>query len=854
LKGEIQRLFSAALDLPEDQRVQYLAAQTSDAAVRDEVLSLLVHEKLAEPFFEATLQSAAMSVQHAMDLHPGARLGSYTIQRTLGRGGMGSVYLATRADGAFEQSVAIKVVHASNSIPYLRERFRQERQILARLSHPNIARLLDGGETATGLLYFVLEYVAGQNIEQYCEAHNLALRARLELFLQVCAGVHYAHENLVIHRDLKPGNVLVGEDGTPKLLDFGVAKVLEPISTSLGEPSTRLFTLEFASPEQIQGGAITTASDVYSLGAVLYQLLTGSRLRMLEGLSPMEVVHIISEERAPVAEGVPPEISAILQKALHIDPARRYRSAHDLAEDIGRFLAGLPVDAVPDSMGYRARTFFRRNWIPAGAVLAVALALTGGAGVAFWQARRAERRFAEVRQLSNRFLFQFEDAIHNLSGATPARKLVVATAQEYLDRLAVDAGHDRDLVRELAAAYRKLGDVQGSSIEGNTGDTKAALVSYRKALELEDSIGDASAATARARAGYLEALTALANAEAVSGDASRALPLSQRAASVADAWIQLGTKDVDLLILAGNAHSQLSAHQRENGLFEKAISSAKESLALKQRARELRPGDPKLLRAVATGYWAIGSAEKTAGHPEEATANFATTVELFRQLASANPGLANRRELLAASWLLAASTKDLLHKQKKGQESVLPLFEEAWRAGTQLLSEDPANALVEADVTSTALGLGTTLLELHRPQDALKVFAIATATQERRYKADPGNRTAAYYLELLYIWSADSNKELHDLPAALRLRRAALAILDRLVAESSENFNYRMEKASDLKEIGDLLAAQGNFAEARAKYREGLDVAEHLPKGPSLGDPASLIAKLQAAAEQVARK
>src|SRR5258706_2306390 len=224
-------------------------------------------------------------------------------------------------------------------------------------------------------------------------------------------------------------------------------------------------------------------------GAILYQLLTGSPLRAWQDLSPLEVVRAISEQPAPAAVGVPNEVAAILRKALHTDPARRYRSAHDFGGDIQRFLAGDAVLAVPDSIGYRARKFLRRNWIPATALAAVALALAVGAGIALRQAHRAERRFADVRQLSNRFLFDFEGAIHNVAGTTKARELLIKTAQEYLDRLASEAGREPELIRELAESYAKLGDVQGSPIHGNLGDTKEALASYPRALDLKDSLG-----------------------------------------------------------------------------------------------------------------------------------------------------------------------------------------------------------------------------------------------------------------------------------------------------------------------------------------------------------------------------
>jgi tetratricopeptide (TPR) repeat protein len=334
----------------------------------------------------------------------------------------------------------------------------------------------------------------------------------------------------------------------------------------------------------------------------------------------------------------------------------------------------------------------------------------------------------------------------------------------------------------------------------------------------------------------------------VSGDAARALPLCEKAVSVAESWIRNESNDADLLTSASNAYSQLATHQRESGNFETSVASAKHSLVLAQRARELRPEEEKLFRAVAVRYWAVGSAEKVAGHPEEAVANFTTTVDLMRQLTARNPtNVQSRRELLGASWLLAASTIDLLHKQKKGQEEALPLWEDAWRIGTQLLKEDPANALVEADVTSISLGLGSTLLEVGRPRDALKVFRSTTERQERRYISDPDNRTAAYYLALLQTGSAQCQQDLRDLSGALNSRRAAIKLFNQLVTASPANYEYRHQKALNLQGTGEVLAAQGDYSGARAMYREGLEIAEHLPKGPSMLDPEPLIAGLRAA-------
>ena len=492
MSPEVHRLFEAAIGMPQEVRASYLQNETDDAEVRQEVLSLIAHDAGAERFFGEALESAAASVLTDLDLTPGSRIGAFSIVRMLGRGGMGAVYLARRADGSFEQTVAIKVIQAPNPTPHLLERFQQERQILARLNHSNIARLLDGGETAAGLPYFVMEYVAGQEVDQYCDGKLLDLRSRLRLLLDIAAAVQCAHEHLVVHRDLKPANILVGEDGVPKLLDFGIAKVLDPLSGSGSPVFTRVLTPEYASPEQVRGDVITTAADIYSLGAVLYRLLTGRPPHSIKNLAPLDAARRISEQEVSIPAEVPAEIGAILRKSLHTDPRRRYRSADELTNDIQRYLAGQPVLAVADSVGYKTSKFLRRNWIPVLAASAVALALTIGAGIAIWQARRAERRFAEVRQLSNQFLFEFEGAIHNVSGATKARALVIKTAQEYLDRLAAEAGRDPELIHELADAYFKLGDVQGGTVEGNIGDNKAALASYRRAVALRESVHDST--------------------------------------------------------------------------------------------------------------------------------------------------------------------------------------------------------------------------------------------------------------------------------------------------------------------------------------------------------------------------
>jgi len=548
------------------------------------------------------------------------------------------------------------------------------------------------------------------------------------------------------------------------------------------------------------------------------------------------------------------DVAAILEKVLHTDPAHRYRSADDLCDEIHRFLDGKAVLAVQDSFAYRAAKFLRRQWVPVSAMAAVLLALTLGTVVSLWQARVAERRFAEVRQLSNRFLFEFDGTIHSVPGTTKARELVVKTAQEYLDRLAAEGGsglfgrRDPALVHELAEAYRKLGDVQGNPVDSNAGDSRAALASYRKALVLRESVGDETASDTKVRVGYLAAITSAANAEAVSGDSALALRLLEKAVVVAESWLKKGSGDADLLNAVANAYSQLSSRQRYSKAYDSAVSNAKRSLELRRQALALRPGDDKMQRAVAVSYWSVAAAEKIAGQAEDAVRTFTTTVELLRRIAAADPGNAQiRREVLGASWLLASSLHDLLAKQKKSLESSVPLWEDALRTGIQLLKEDPANALVESDVTLISLGLANTLQELHRPKEALQVLTPAIRRQEIRYKSDPDSRPVGSYLAIMQILSADCHKDLGELPEALKDARAGLAIQDLLVNASPDSLEYRFGQVEAFQGIGNILADQGDYQGARSMFRRGLEAARGLPAGASVYDPTPMITEMKAA-------
>ena len=495
-----EAIFYEALAAPAEARAELIASRCAgDAELAAEVRSLL--EACAE---EESLASARRP-------EPGTgretqeesrQIGPYLLDRLLGRGGMGAVYLAHRADGQFEQKVAIKLIDLPLATAVFQKRFRQERQILAGLQHPYIARLLDGGVTAAGDLYLVMEYVDGLPIHRFCQQHQLSVAQRLELFLRVCEAVQFAHQNLVVHRDLKPDNIMVVEDGSPRLMDFGTAKMLSPSQTAPGSEETRegfqSYTPQYASPEQVLGNPITTASDTYSLGVLLYLLLTGEHPYEFKELTTGEMLRVICSQppRRPSAaagSGKPldADLVAILDKALRKEAKDRYLTADQLAHDVHAHLEGQPVGARQGTVRYLACKFARRHRVGLLAALVLNVTLFAGVAGVLWQAkvateqrRKAEARSADLRQLSNSLLSELDEAIKELPGSTGAQKLLVTRVLEHLDRMAKDAEGDRLTQLDLVDAYIRLANLQGNDYDQNLGDAAGAKISINKAIAL----------------------------------------------------------------------------------------------------------------------------------------------------------------------------------------------------------------------------------------------------------------------------------------------------------------------------------------------------------------------------------
>jgi serine/threonine-protein kinase len=501
--ARVNELFQAAVDLPAAERASLLERECGgDDALRREVESFLAADARSDGFIEEPLLAFPADLISDDDegSFVGREIGPYRITREIGRGGLGAVYLAARADDEYRKEVAIKLIRRGLDTDDILQRFRNERQILAQLDHPNIAHLLDGGTTQDGLPYFVMEYVQGEPIDRYCTERRLSIADRLKLFRKVCAAVTYAHQNLVIHRDLKPSNILVTKDGEPKLLDFGIAKLLatEGESFTLTMPAQRVMTPDYASPEQVRGEKITTASDVYSLGVLLYELLCGRKPYRLKTGTNDEMSRAITEQEAPRPSTVTSgegtrlrgDLDNIVLMALRKEPARRYSSAENFARDIDRYQEGRPVTARAQTFSYRAGKFITRNRAAVVASVLILLAIVSGIAAALWQARVAdvERDRARLEAQKARKVNEFMRNVLNFSNpvwvsSNPKRNRE-ATISDALDearkKIDTDLANEPDIQAEILFTI-------GTTFSGQAQYDKA-MPPLREAVEKFDRV------------------------------------------------------------------------------------------------------------------------------------------------------------------------------------------------------------------------------------------------------------------------------------------------------------------------------------------------------------------------------
>ena len=617
----VKTVFANAAALDGSERTAYLdSACHGQPDVREEVESLLAAHRVPLAVVDGLATDFVPGDGLEPDADPwlGKRVGAYQLVARIGRGGMGDVYRARRVDAEFDKEVAVKLVRAGFGTRELIRRFRTERQILANLDHAGIARLLDGGATEEGMPYLVMDLIEGEPIDRYCEARALPIAERLSLFRAVCDVVSYAHRRLVVHRDLKPSNILVTAEGSVKLLDFGVARLLQAdagtsATAGLAEGATLLtaVTPGYSSPEQLLGLPIATTSDVYSLGVVLFRLLTGCSPYRRASANLHDAIKEVLETEAPRPSAVAAALAAgertcavpdrelddIVLHALKKEPEQRYGSVDQLSEDLRRYLAGEPVGAHPDRLRYRARKFLARHRLEVSAASAVALALAGGIIVAGHEAvvareaqARAERDFARTRKLANALVFEVHDAIADLPGSTAARKLVVKDARQYLDELSAERTDDDELAFESAIAYRKLGDIQGGFSTQNAGETGSALESYQHSVALLERAAARHPANLDWGSELGASVRSLAMSQLTRGNLEDALATAEHAVAIA-ARVFAGDRSsfVHLHKLAAATSDQCVILKRL-GRYSRAVEACKAAVEEQERALAMQPG------------------------------------------------------------------------------------------------------------------------------------------------------------------------------------------------------------------------------------------------------------------------
>jgi eukaryotic-like serine/threonine-protein kinase len=699
----VSAILSEALDLPQADRDAFVAGQIERyPALRTEVLGV---------WDEMSRTGSVLDRPPAAGPPDQAALGPYRIVGELGEGGMGVVHLAERSDGQFTRKVAIKRVGSARPTFDALRRFREEREILARLDHANITRLLDSGLDPSGVPYLVMEHVEGLPLTAYCRQHALTASQRLELFLKVCAGVQHAHQHLVIHRDIKPANILVAGTGEPKLLDFGIAKALgDSAPQDVTRTAHPALTLDYASPEQVRGQMVTTASDVYSLGVLLYELLADRKayhlgehsladgVRLVCELTPVPPSQVAPAERRAELRG---DLDAIVAKAMEKAPLDRYASVADLAADVTAHLGHQPVRARRASFAYVARKFVRRH--RAGTAMAAAGLLLVGAGVGavLWQARvaerervRAQRRFDEVRQLAHYVIFDLHDGVAKLPGATELRRQMIERSLAYLDSLASEAAGDPRLQLELAEAYSRLGDVLGRRDVANLGDRAGALASFGKARDqLRHAVAARphDAAAQRALAGVL---IKLHGAVDVTEEKQALLDESM------GIWERLAQGDASEDNLYGLASAHFAAHIGANG-GPSAIPHMERSLVIFQQLLAARPQDTVRQRNVALCHKYLGGSVVQLD-PQRAVVHMQEAARLDGARLAAEP----RNPQAKLDYTFDLSAIAFFHFIRREYAQALPMYEETLRLRREILAGDPADVQARERLADTLMRIG----------------------------------------------------------------------------------------------------------------------------------------------------
>lgn len=771
---QVKLLLEQTLDKPSGARVYWLEEECRDPLIRAEVLSLLQAHSNVEDFLE---QPSRAGTELVAALRPdsllGERIGPWRLTDEIGRGGMGTVYRAVRADDEFHREAAIKIVTRGMDTDVLLRRFRTERQILANLEHPYIARLIDGGTTPGGLPYFVMEYVQGDPLTVYCDKHRLGIPERIELFRKVCTAVGYAHQNLVVHRDLKPANILVTPDGTPKLLDFGIARIMRGPGREGSEPTVtmlRMATPAYASPEQIRGAVAGTPSDIYSLGVILYELLTGHRPYRLPTRDSGELARVICEReptRASVVVGFTESVERsdgdlsvvdatgvchhrdttldqlrrrlrgdldnILSMALRKEPHRRYESVEQFSEDLHRHIIGLPINARRDTWNYRFSKFVDRHRTGVAAGVIALVLLLSLSILAIHKAAKLAGRLEEDQKLATSFLVEVHDSIANLPGSTPAREAILQQSLKYLNGLSRDAGDNPSFQRSLAMAYEKFAELQVGRMGPGLYRSADALETCRKAQSIREAVANRlphdwqvqhELANNYMLAGYIAGRA---------GSADLRRDFDNKALAIARKLAEADPRNPEYRQTLARANRGVAYGFVLNDDFESARKHLREALAIHTEIAAESPTDPAAQHELAQVHYRLGNTFVESGHPAHARDHLTAAIEIQnRLLAASQDNTQYRSDLAAAHHFLGIALGSMaLHAE------AIQHFDEAIRLRQTDLRADPRDTRSRAMLAGNYAEKSTVQLRSGDAQGALASATLAVSLQEEALSQDP---------------------------------------------------------------------------------------------------------------------
>jgi serine/threonine protein kinase len=828
-----------ALAMTDEERSEWLSSLGErDPALAAQLAELLSeHRVLAQ---EGFLENRQFAVPNATGL-AGQTLGPYTLISQIGQGGMGSVWLARRSDGRFERQAAVKFVNIALAGRATEERFKREGSILGRLTHPHIADLLDAGVSSDGQPYLILEYVDGEAIDQYCDEHKLDVEARVRLFLDVLAAVAHAHANLIVHRDIKPSNVLVTTGGEVKLLDFGIAKLLEDEGSSASATQLTLegggaLTPQFAAPEQVTGGAVTTATDVYALAVLLYLLLTGQHpagpgphspahlvkaITETEPLRPSDTTssanaESIAEKRATTADKLHRllrgDLDTIIVKALKKNPQERYASVTGFADDLRRYLKHEPISARPDTLAYHTAKFFRRNRtvvaLSAAAIVLVIGSLSTGLYVANRQRKIAEQRFAQVRQLANKFI-DLDARIRGLQGSTKVRLQMVSDSLQYLRSLEGEGHVDKDLALDIAFAYVRVAHAQGDPTSPNLGQFAEAKESLNQASKFVDAILADDPKNRRAL--FIAATIAhdrmiLADAD---GRHEESLAYAKDAASLIERFLSLGNADAGEVYSMAYFYTNVADIAVNCRRFDDGIRYCRRALEISHSVERARIGEGSI-------YEALADTLRQSGDLEGALKTSNQAVELEQQQA------ATGHAALLINLGYALNTKGMILGRADAEPSLgrsgeaLAAFQKAIDIAEELTKKDSIDFLSRYAEANYALEAGNVL----RHKDSRRALAVYDQAIARIREAKANSSTQREEAELL----AASSYPVRWMGSTAKAQQR----IDRAFQLLGDTHKYPADKIEPMSDAYHALQAQADHYSETGQTQKAIDMYQQL--------------------------